>query len=437
MTSPLKAYIATAKRFYTSEWLAWAWKRHGGEVVADLRDADVVMVSLQDVQDIPFLRATARQIEALGRRPLLATGGLQAWTGNGAALAYADVVIVGEGTEWIRTACESGLDAACSLPCVTTRDDPWRPVTPSRELDIESAPVVQVNKSVWYALAGRGCHNKCHFCMTSWATPYVTGDTGHLRRVRRRVEEIPKASLTYITNDSENIDLHTRVAQSMTVADYLRIAQYVRAPLIRLGVEGLSEERRRWFGKPITDDALRAAYDIAGRNGQELHVFMIVGHHGDAAALRDYAATVLPFTNEKRPAIWHKWTMFQPVPFTPLWTYDCRQLVEWEHELAFRTCSGRCRRYRDYRASSVAVAVHRAAMSRVLWEHAELVRRPRQGESGSDYMDDLARRGLDYAVTPTERDRLPGSQVLMESAGARDVVAGHMGQPALRRESNS
>ena len=111
MTSPLRACIATAKRFYTSEWLAWAWKRHGGEVVADLRDADVVMVSLQDVQDIPFLRATARQIEALGRRPLLATGGLQAWTGNGAALAYADVVIVGEGTEWIRTACESGLDA--------------------------------------------------------------------------------------------------------------------------------------------------------------------------------------------------------------------------------------------------------------------------------------------------------------------------------------
>ena len=35
------------------------------------------------------------------------------------------------------------------------------------------------------------------------------------------------------------------------------------------------------------------------------------------------------------------------------------------------------------------------------------------------------------------QDRLPGSQVLMESAGARDVVAGHMGQPALRRESNT
>ena len=433
MTSPLRACIATAKRFYTSEWLAWAWKRHGGEVVADLRDADVVMVSLQDVQDIPFLRATARQIEALGRRPLLATGGLQAWTGNGAALAYADVVIVGEGTEWIRTACESGLDAACSLPCVTTRDDPWRPVTPSRELDIESAPVVQVNKSGWYALAGRGCHNKCHFCMTSWATPYVTGDTGHLRRVRRRVEEIPKASLTYITNDSENIDLHTRVAQSMTVADYLRIAQDVRAPLIRLGVEGLSEERRRWFGKPITDDALRAAYDIAGRNGQELHVFMIVGHHGDAASLRDYAATVLPFTNEKRPAIWHKWTMFQPCAFTPLWTYDCRQLTEFDHRAAFTTCVGRCRRYRDYRASSVAVAIHRAAVSRVLWEHASLLRAPRPRETGPEYCEALERMGLGYAVAPNANDRLPGSQVLMETATARDALARRMRMPELRR----
>jgi len=394
----------------------------------------VVLLSLQDVADVPFLHSTREAISRLRRRPLLVCGGLQAWTGNGAALAYADAVVVGEGSEWIRTACEQGLDAACSLPCVVTRSDPWRQVTPSRELDLVAAPVVQVNACGWYALAGRGCHNKCAFCATSWSTPYVTAPRAHLERLRDTVAAIPKASLTYITNDSDGIDLHTSVAQSMTVKDYLRLSGQVKAPLIRLGVEGLSEQRRHWFGKPISDDDLRRAYDTAGRSGQALHVFMIVGDPADADALRHYVRNVLPFTADKRPELWHKWTMFQPCAFTPLWTFDCRTLVEWERELAFRECTGRCRRYRDYRASSVAVAIHRAAMSRVLWEHVGLVRQPKPRESASAYCEAMRARGLDYAVTPTARDRLPGSQVEMETARARDAAADRKGLPALRRD---
>lgn len=433
MKSPIKLFIATPKRFYTSEWLAWACRKAGGEIVGAPEDADAVLVSLQDVGDVPHLRGTRKRLDVLPNRPLLICGGLQSWTGNGVALAYADAVVVGEGSEWMQTACEQGLDEANRLPCVATKADPWRNIIPSRELDIAGSPVVQVNKCGWYALAGRGCRNKCAFCATSWSTPYRRAPDGHAERVKAALRHISGARITFITNDSEGIDLEMKTAQSMTVVDYLERADHVKAPLIRLGVEGLTEERRRWFGKPISDDQLRAAYDLAAARRQELHVFMIVGDVGDAAAVEQYASEVLPFTAEKTPALWHKWTMFQPCAFTPLWTYDCRQLTEFDHRAAFTTCVGRCRRYRDYRASSVAVAIHRAAVSRVLWEHASLLRAPRPRETGPEYCEALERMGLGYTVAPNANDRLPGSQVLMETATARDALARRMGMPELRR----
>lgn len=434
MTSPLRAYIATGKRFYTSEWLAWAWRGYGGEVVSDEAQADVVLVTVQDVDDLPMLAATWRRLVALPRRPVVVAGGLQAWTGNGVALAYSDAAVVGEGEEFIEAACGRGLDDALSLPCVCTRSDPWKPVVPSRRIALDRAPVVQVNRGGYYALAGRGCHNKCAFCATSWSTPQVNISARRAQSILSRVEALPgKPALTFITNDSAMIPLETRVAQSMTAADYLRRADAVRAPLIRLGIEGLTEARRKWFGKPFADDDLRCVLDTAHTRRQPLHLFFIVGLGGDAEAVEQYAANVLPLSEEKSPAIWHKWTMFQPTPFTPLWTFDCRTLEEFDHEHAFRTCAGRCRRYRDFAASAVSSAMYRAIMSRVLWEHANLVPARNARMSGAAYAAEVERRGLSYALAPTPKDLIAGAHVMMETASARDALAARLGMPPLRR----
>jgi len=299
--------IAGNDAYYTEQWLAATLRRYGVGV-GDDSTADILFVTLSDVEDLKVLRRVRK--DACGR-PVIA-GGLGAAPGNGLALAWSDAVVLGEGEEFIETLGTRGLDAALSLGCVVTRNDPFKAACPSTRLDFNTAPVVQVTKHCWYALAARGCPNHCNFCMTSWATKHQRATDARLQAVSREVlKRDTRAQVTYITNYSQGLPSKRRGAQSFLLREYLANPEAARGlTLVRVGGAGMTEHRRQALGKPITNDELRACITLAREMHQQLELFFIVGWPGCNDEWEELCETCLPLESRKGCHLWAKFTYF-------------------------------------------------------------------------------------------------------------------------------
>jgi len=412
----MKIRVEAPAEMYTKSWLEHTIRRYGGEVVADPDDpVDVTFASVCDVDDFPSLRRIRRETSG----PLI-VGGLQASSGNGLPLAWADAVVLGEGETFIATLCQKGLEAALNLTCVVTPDEPRRAAAPADFIDLENAPVVQTNVRGWYALASRGCPKHCNFCLTSWAVRYQTTSEARLRAIARMAQR-EKMSLTWITNDSTHLPNigYRGNAQSTTVERYLEAPRdFASANTIRLGVEGISEERRRWLGKTCTNEQIGAAVRIAKQLKQNLQIFLIVGFPEDQDAWLQWLDEVLPEDTDMLPRIWLKFTYIGPKLLTPLGRLSIADLTPFGFDNAWRQAMARNRRVRYYRPRNPAKAAWRTVMERCLWKDADAI--PPSPPSGDldEFFRDVQRRGLWYTISPTPEDELPGDHVCMPNRKA-------------------
>ena len=407
--------------YYTGQWLASAANRHGVHPVAEDDNPECFWVTVSDVEDLKTLRQAKKK--AAGR-PVVA-GGLCAMSGNGLALSYADAVVVGEGEEFIAACGSGGLGAAMSLPCVVTKADPWKAAVPATKLDFNTSPVVQVTNHCWYALAARGCPQHCNFCMTSWATKHQRANDKRLEAIGAAVRaQDPRAQVTYITNYSRGLPGRKRGAQSFLLKEYLaNPSEADGLTLVRLGVEGMSEARREWLGKPITDEELRAAIALAKDRHQQLELFFIVGFPGSNDEWRELCDVALPVEDKKGCHLWVKYTYFNACPLTPLSRYDVTQLEQFDTPTAFRLAMARTQRYHDHRIQGMTKALWRTVLHRALWRDAEAVPATPPKCAPDAFIVEMQRRGLGYTLAPGEGDVLPGEQVAMWNAKAREARA--------------
>jgi hypothetical protein len=411
-------WVSAETDFYTSAWLRHTAARYGVPIADCPEEASVFWVTVSDVEDLANLRRISAQAKG---RPVVA-GGLECATGNGAVLAWADIVVVGEGEEFIRAWGDGGLDAAATLPCVVSKTDPWREIVPSTFIDLAASPVVQATKSCWYMLAARGCPQHCNFCFTSWATKFQQASLPVLQRaVNSLHQHDSKAVLTYITNYSQDLPGRKRGAQSFRIKDFLAHPEETKGlTMIRLGVEGTSETRRQWFRKPITDAELSDAIVLARERHLQAELFFIVGFPDDQDNWEHFCETCLPVEGRTGCHLWCKFTYFNPCPLTPLWRWDATQLVEFDTKTAFRQAMARTQRFHDHPIQKLTKALWRSAWHRVLWEHADYMpKTPPMALPPDEFIGLLRAGGLGYTLSPQPTDRLPGEQIVMWNAAAR------------------
>lgn len=305
----MKIYFPYYKSWdYTYVVLGYLAKINKHEIVTRKGDPfDLIAVSLNDVADLSRLVMTRK---AFPDAKIIA-GGCMAICPE-MMLPWADWVNVGEGFELFAALGKCDLE---TLPFIATKNKPR--AVPSYVINWGQVPMANTSKSLHYYLLSRGCRNKCLFCLTSWSNPHTTNPLV----TPAFLDRFANKKITFVTNDIDS-PLGKNV-QSTTVKHYLE--GDINARYLHIGIEGFSEARRSFFGKPIRDVDIQETFAKLKMKRQEGQFFFIAGLPGTQAEAEDYATRVLPMDTDLKPRVNFKITYFDPTPGTPLETWDLRQ----------------------------------------------------------------------------------------------------------------
>lgn len=375
--------------------------RNKMDVVEDASDADMLLVSMCDPSDLPLL-VKARS-ESSGQPVIM--GGFEGYFGE-PYLAWADGVNVGEGFEFFKHVGKGGDWR--DLPCILTRD---KNATASYEIDWKSLPVVRTGKRKAYYLAGRGCHNKCKFCATSWVQPYRLNHVAALKRVSEQAGK-KGCKVTFICNDSRDIPRAKNVnAASVTIKDYLKNPKAYKAGMLHFGIEGWTEQERRDYGKPVKDADIARLLKATKDNNQRIELFMISGKVGwDLSVAREFAAK-LPQDVNHLPTVHVKLSYFDPCPHTPL-SKESPATEYADIEKVFRIFNARNKRFRVFPCRSLARSNWRTVLHRCSPEQAlKLGKEPTDTNTAESRLEWIGNLRSDIAALAGKIEKEPCGRI--------------------------
>jgi radical SAM superfamily enzyme YgiQ (UPF0313 family) len=265
-------------------------------------------------------------------------------------IPFADAICVGEGESWIKRALPL-LDETDDVRSLTrlpgTIVSPvWRigdsVPTPNVEDPLPNNPPYLnypgTRSAAWYIEIARGCPYWCRFCELGNSMPYRHYSTEHLQGVLEQTDATLARKINFFAPDEaahpkyhELHDMLTRRGysagfSSMRVDSILRhgLPKGVkRNLLVRMGIDGLTEETRRRAGKPITDDMIVECFQYLLRRGHsQFKMFMIHGYPwekpDDFYGFEQLMGRVFALQLTKNVSLRVKWTPFIPQPCTPL-----------------------------------------------------------------------------------------------------------------------
>jgi len=406
---------------YTHRTLIMMAEKNGVEMVEDSDDADCVLVSIDDPDDLNLAKS-ARKIA--GDKPVIA-GGFEGFGGE-YLLAYVDAVNVGEGFEFFEALGAARVpEQVFDLPFVLTRHSSR--VEPSYKIEQDKLPLVRINEKKWYYLAGRGCKGKCSFCETAFAYPTWNNSTYRLKQAQAHVEK-EGHRLTFITNDSDAVQgiTSSRNVQSVRVVDYIRHPQrFSGASMLHFGIEGFSEEIRQAYNKPIPEDAIVELVRLLGENRQQAEFFFVTGWPGTYEAMMRFAESI-PVSAKAYPRIFVKLTRLDPSPHTPVWTYDLQKLERLSDEqidVFHNALKARNIRFRLFQQRGDAKQTWRATIRRCSPDEVSLLgREPESKTDENQWLEEIASRGLSHLITYDGRP-MPNSQIVTPYRALRDKLA--------------
>jgi hypothetical protein len=343
---------------YTDALLRRLCRISGINIISD-NDADVFFVSMCDPSDLHVL-IDARKLA--GDR-LVIVGGFESYFAT-PLMAWADYAVVGEGFDFFN-AIKNSKDWK-SLSCVLQKGGK---AEASYNTEWNLLPIVKTGKKKMYYLAGRGCHNKCLFCATSWVQPFRQQSVDNLKIAARQAQKA-KCGMTFICNDSRGIPRFKNVnAASVTIRDYLRNPKEYKSLMLHFGVEGWTEAERVAYGKPVSDDDIAHLFAVTSEEKQRCELFTIVGRSDwSLDCVRDFANRIPQDTNHL-PPVFLKATYFDPCPHTPL-ARECPATEYADIEKMFRILNSRNKRIRVFPVRSLARSNWRTVLHRCCPEQA-------------------------------------------------------------------
>jgi hypothetical protein len=398
--------------------LLYQLMQQGNISIVDEKAADLILISIDDPDDLAMVRR-ARKIA--GKRPLIA-GGFECFMGE-YLLTYCDALNVGEGFEFFEALGKAKhVEELYDLPFILTRSK--LRIIPSTRIDKDILPLVRITSHAYYYLAGRGCHGKCAFCSTGFVYPGWSNDEGKIEQAYKYAKD-KKARITFITNDSEELKF-SDAAQSIRIGTYLKQPNRYRSSLLHFGIEGFSEERRKYFYKPIPDDQLYQLIDVLEEQRQEAEFFFILNFPNTYEEMMKFAENIT-MSAKTFPRIFIKLTQFNPCPHTPLWTYDIKQfeyLTIQQIKDFRRAISARNARFRMFPVRGNARSLWRAIIRRCSFddETVRLGSDPGSKMGIKPYLDYLNNIGLADLMTYDGR-LMPSSQIISPHRELRDKFA--------------
>jgi hypothetical protein len=189
----------------------------------------------------------------------------------------------------------------------------------------------------------------------------------------------------------------------------------------------MTEARRAWWGKPLSDADIRAAIEQALEFNQMLEMFFIAGFSNQLAEWREFVTSCLPLAPHYGRPVVAKFTTFNAVPLTPMWRYDVTGLEPLDEPLMWKEGVARMRSFYTHGGRSLERALLDSAWVRVRWDDADRMPYAVPRDGPDKMIADMQAKGLGYTLAPRPCDRLPGEQVLMWNARQRRARAIKMG----------
>ncbi|MCL1789845.1 MAG: hypothetical protein FWG40_00550 [Peptococcaceae bacterium] len=324
---------------------------------------DVEMISVHHCND--FARLAAMPKKAKWR----IVGGHPMQNNPRPAIPYADVICVGEAESWIkevlpRIDADDDIEGLRDIPgTIICRD--WKVGSPIPKANIENPlpdnpPYLNrpgTRSAAWYIEFARGCPYACHYCELGHSTPYRPYDIDHLKAVIDKADTTKTRKINPYAPDEASVPRYQDLYDYLNIKGYnagfasMRVDSVLKNlpnvkmnQLIRVGIDGLTEETRFRVKKKITDQMIYDYFKtFVDRGHVQFKMFMIVGYPWDT--MEDFEKwewfmeRVFSIPLKKNVSLRIKWTPFIPQPCTPLakevpnYTWDMYLAIEKWHSM--------------------------------------------------------------------------------------------------------
>lgn len=302
---------------------------------------DVELVSIHGVRDLLRLKLMPR----LGDVRIV--GGFPLSINPRPAIPYADYICVGEGEEWIVRALkyiESG-ESLESLPGTIVCDG-WTHGSPIPEPTIvesvpDHPPYLNVSRNAghadnWYIELSRGCKFSCHYCGLGWSKPFRARPVEDVMKALDSVDKARSKRVTLFAPDEASHHGYPEILRAVhqkglrTSFGSMRLDTVMASKLpvkknflIRIGIDGLTEETRRRVRKPITNQQIYEYFKFMTDRGHvAFKLFMIWGYPWEKTSDFDEWETlmdrVFAIPRDATAHLRMKFTPLVPQPNTPL-----------------------------------------------------------------------------------------------------------------------
>lgn len=192
------------------------------------------------------------------------------------------------------------------------------------------------NSKAWYLEIARGCPSKCAYCELGNSTSYRVRSFEDIKQAIDHCDFSKTRKVNLFAPDEASHPNYDEVLEyiverggfpsgfgSMRIQKAQKLGGLRPNTLIRVGVDGLTEERRFSVGKRISDKKIIEYFRAMVEHGHvNFKMFMIFGYEGETLSDFDKFARimnhVLSLPVKKNISLRIKWTPFIPQPGTPL-----------------------------------------------------------------------------------------------------------------------
>jgi len=304
---------------------------------------DVELISVHHCSD--FLRVAKMPKRAKVR----IVGGHPMQNNPRPIIPYADIVCIGEGESWIKSAL--GLLKKYKLDINSLKELPGTIITGDHE-DGDKIPDAlmetplpdnppylnrpDTRSAAWYIEIARGCPYKCSFCELGNSTKFRLYSIEKIKKTLDACDLTKTKKINFYAPDEASHPGYGELFDymkergflagfsSMRIESVMRKMPPIRAnQLIRVGIDGLSERIRNQVNKPISDDMIVEYFKkLVDQGHVTFKCFFIFSYPGetmeDFKCFERLMRRILSIPLKKNLSLRIKWTPFIPQPCTPM-----------------------------------------------------------------------------------------------------------------------
>ncbi len=302
---------------------------------------DIELISVHHSTD--FIRLAQMEKKATVR----IVGGHPMQNNPRPVIPYADIICVGEGETWIQQAVKI-IDETRNINKVsvlggTIISNKWKNGDKIPETNIENPlpdnpPYLNrpgTRSAAWYLELARGCPYKCNYCELGHSSKYRRYSTDHLKNKLDSINTSIAKKINFYAPDEaahpKYQELYEYVYQRgfLTGFSSMRLESVMKKQplmkkntLVRIGIDGLTEETRNKCNKKISDQMIVDYFKMLINKGHvQFKMFMIFGYPweiiDDFAKFESLMQKVMMIPLKKNISLRIKWTPFIPQPCTP------------------------------------------------------------------------------------------------------------------------